>query len=210
MDRYKRYYGIVAFILAVLASLFISYKIIMPRIHNFTSLESELGNQKNALAEKQEKKKIVKSKMKKIQDSISGSQKKIYSPIESDLGNDSLFFTLYNDTIEMIHGNSVKIKAIEYKYNPEGDPFVTEGKDKYFVCDINMDLVSNYVNLGKLIQDLYQYPYYIRINDISVKPLQRDKRVLLTKMSIRLYANTAPVEEQQQPIDTLPDSVDDQ
>ena len=28
-----------------------------------------------------------------------------------------------------------------------------------------MDLVSNYVNLGKLIQDIYQYPYYLKINE---------------------------------------------
>ena len=198
MDKYKKYYGVLAFIAIALVSIFLSYKIITPRVVKFHDLDGNLNTQKQLLEEKQNQKKIVQNKIKKIQDSISGSQKKVYSPIESDLGNDSLFFTLYNDTIEMIHGNSVKIKAIEYKYNPEGDPFVEFGKDKYFVCDINMDLVSNYVNLGKLIQDLYQYPYYIRINDISVKPLQRDKRVLLTKMSLRLYANTAPVEEQEQ------------
>ena len=111
----------------------------------------------SSVEKKKKELQIVKNKIKKIQSSISSSQKKIFSPLESDLGNDSLFFTLYNDLIEMVHSNSVKIKSINYAYNPQGDEFVKFGKDVYFVCDIEMDLVSNYVNLGKLIQDVYQY-----------------------------------------------------
>ena len=137
---------------------------------------------------------IVQKKIKQIKDSISSSQKKIYSPLESDLGNETLFFTLYNDLIEMIHANSVKIKSIDYKYNPESDSFVKFGKDIYFVCDVEMELVSNYVNLGKLIQDIYQYPYYIKINNLEVNPYKKDKKILLSKLSLRLYAHTEPTE----------------
>ena len=112
--------------------------------------------------------------------------------MESDLGNDTLFFTLYNDVIDMLHANSVRIKSINYTYNPADDEFVKFGKDAYFVCDINLDLISNYVNLGKLIQDIYQYPYYVKINSIEVKPYIKDKKVLTSKLSLRLYANTEP------------------
>ena len=136
----------------------------------------------------------MQNKIANIKNSISGSQKKIYSPLEADLGNDSLFFTLYNDVIEMVHANSVKIKSINYNYNPETDAFVKFGKDVYFVCDINMEVVSNYVNLGKLIQDIYQYPYYIKINELEVKPYQSDKKVLVSNLSLRLYAHTTPKE----------------
>ena len=204
MEKYKRYYGIAAFIAIVLVSLFISYKIVSPKIAAFGSLDSTLHKQTETLNSVKNDVKIVQNKIKRIKASISGSQKKIYSPVESDLrDDDSLFFTLYNDTIEMIHGNSVKIKSIEYKYNPEGDSFVENGKDKYFVCEIDLELVSNYTNLGKLIQDLYQYPYYIKIINISVKPLPRDKKILVTNMSLVLYANTAPAEEQvEQTVDT--------
>lgn len=196
MEKYKRYYGIAAFIAIVLVSLFIAYKIVSPKIAAFSSLDSTLHTQTETLERVKNDVKIVQNKIKRIKDSISGSQKKIYSPVESDLrDNDSLFFTLYNDTIEMIHNNSVKIKSIEYKYNPEGDSFVENGKDKYFVCEIDLELVSNYTNLGKLIQDLYQYPYYIKICNISIKPLPRDKKILITNMSLVLYANTSPVDE---------------
>lgn len=195
MEKYKRYYGIFAFIGIIAISLLIVYKLAAPSISTFKERDNTITTKTEELEKKQNELKIVQGKIKRIKDSISSSQKKIYSPVESDLGNDTLFFTLYNDVIEMIHANSVKIKTIDYVYNPEADAFVQFGKDVYFVCDVNMELVSNYRNLGKLIEDLYQYPYYIKINNVDIKPYQKDKKVLITNMSLRLYAHTSPEEE---------------
>lgn len=196
MEKYKRYYGIMIFCVAAFALIYISYIIIiMPKVDLLKNLNAEIEQKESIYKAKQSELTIVKNKIKKIKDSVSGAQKKIYSPIESDLGNDTLFFTLYNDIIEMVHANGVKIKSIDYTSNPESDEFVKFGKDVYFVCDVNMELVSNYVNLGKLIQDIYQYPYYIKINDLNVKPYNKDKKVLISTLNLRLYAHTAPDEE---------------
>lgn len=195
MDKSKRYYGVIAFCIIVIVLIVGAYSIITPMINTMKSQESTIAQKEADLSKKKSDLEVVKKKIKQIKDSITTSQKKIYSPVESDLGNDTLFFTLYSDVIEMVHANSVKIKAIDYIYNPEADSFVKFGKDIYFVCDVNMELVSNYVNLGKLIQDIYQYPYYIKINEIDVKPYDKDKKILLTSLSLRLYAHTAPEEE---------------
>ena len=165
MDKYKRYYGVIAFVVSIAAIIYLGYGMVVPKVTELTNSISDISRKESELQSKQQKLQIVQNKIKKIKDSITGSQKKIYFPVESDLGNDTLFFTLYNDIIEMIHQNNVRIKSIDYQYNHETDAFVKFGKDVYFVCDINMEIVSNYVNLGKLIQDVYQYPYYIRIND---------------------------------------------
>ena len=194
MDKYKRFYGVLTFIAVVAVLLYASYNLIVPKYEKLQKSQKALTKKEKELREKNEQLTIVKNKIKKIKDSIVGSQKRIYFPIESDLGNDTLFFTLYNDVIEMVHANSVKIKSINYNYNPETDAFVKFGKDVYFVCDINMEVVSNYVNLGKLIQDIYQYPYYIKINELEVKPYQSDKKVLVSNLSLRLYAHTTPKE----------------
>lgn len=206
MDKYKRYYGVMIFCAAVLLLAFIAFKLIAPKVTELNNLKSSVESKQSELSSQEGKLKIVQQKIKRIKDSIVTSQKKIYSPIESDLGNETLFFTLYNDVIEMLHANSVKIKSISYTYNPESDAFVKFGKDIYFVCDVNMELVSNYVNLGKLIQDIYQYPYYIRINELEVKPYQKDKKILLSTLSLRLYAHTTPEEEAPaaQPANALP------
>lgn len=193
MDKYKRYYGAGIFLLVAFVFIYASYNLIMPKIEELNSTNAEIESKQQILDAKQRERTIVQNKIKKIQDSISGSQKKIYAPVDSDLGNDTLFFTLYNDVIEMVHANSIKLKSIDYKYNPKNDEFVKSGKD-YFVCDVNVELVSNYTNLGKLIQELYQYPYYIKINELLVKPYPKDKKVLISKLSLRLYAHTEPQE----------------
>ena len=192
MDKYKRYYGVIVFCIAIVLLILGFVQLISPKVTELNDLKASIEQKQGQVSELENKLNIVKQKIKKIKNSIISSQKKIYSPIESDLGNETLFFTLYNDVIEMVHSNSVKIKAIDYTYNPETDAFVKFGKDIYFVCDVNMELVSNYVNLGKLIQDLYQYPYYIKINEIEVKPYQKDKKILITNLSLRMYAHTEP------------------
>lgn len=194
MEKYRRYYGVFALVIAIAVFVFISYKIIVPGIEEIKSSNAKIEKSGKELASLETKLKIVQSKIQKIKSSIMTSQKKIYYPLEADLGNDTLFFTLYSDIVEMVHANSVKIKSIDYTPNPESDAFVKFGKDIYFVCDVNMELVSNYINLGKLIQDVYQYPYYIKINNLSVKPYEKDKKVLLSTLSLRLYAHTSPEE----------------
>ena len=194
MDKYKRYNGVIIFVAAVVVLTIIAFLAIRPMIIGYTELNSELESVTQTLEDNKTKQANIQKKLAKLKESIMSSQKKIYSPIE-DIGSDSLFFTLYSDLIEMVHSNSIKIDSIEYQYNPENDEFVKQ-KDKYFVCDVNLKLVSNYVNLGKLVQDLYQYPYYIRINDMEIYPYPKDKKILLTKMSVRLYAHTAPESEQ--------------
>ena len=194
MEKYKRYYGVIGFVCAVAVLLGLAYLFVNPKIQKLTNLNSDIVNQTEVLNNKKDAQANVERKKKRLKDSLVSSQKKIYSPIDSGLENDTLFFTLYNDLIEMLHANSIKIKSIDYTYNPSADTFVQSGKDLYFVCDVNMEIVSNYVNLGKFIQDIYQYPYYIRINNIDIKPYQKDKKILISNISMRLYAHTSPDE----------------
>lgn len=192
MDKYKRYYGIFILVASVAILAYASTMIVAPKIEELNSTAEKIVRNQKTLEDKQNSLKIVKEKIKKIQNSIANSQKDIYSPTESDLGNDGLFFNLYNDIIEMLHANSVKIKSISYTYNPAEDKFVGFGKDVYFVCDVNIDTASDFVSLGKLVQDIYQYPYYIKINKIDIKPYERNKKILLSNISLRLYAHTSP------------------
>ena len=192
MDKYKRYMGVIVFIIAVALIIYVAVSVIIPQYNEWSGLKSKVISVTKTLEEKRQAKITIKKRLQKLQNSVISSQKKIYSPIESKLEEDTLFFTLYSDLIEMVRANTIKIKSIDYKYNPSGDAFVKQKNGKYFVCDVNMEIVSNYVNLGKLIQDIYQYPYYIKINSIEVIPYEQDKKILLSTISLRLYAHTTP------------------
>lgn len=195
MDKYSRYYGVMLFVGVVILMVYLAYNFVYPQIDKYNETKQKVEATTKQLENVKSKVANIKSKLKVLKDTSSTVQKKVFAPIEGELGNDndSLFFTLYNDVLDMIHANSIKIKAIDYVYNPAGDKFVEHGKGQYFVCDINLELVSNYTNLGKLIQEIYQYPYYIKISSVDVKPYKKDKTILLTKMSLRLYSSTEPV-----------------
>lgn len=192
MEKYKKYYGIIIFLLVVTFAIYKTCTYVGPEYEKLENKKASVKVKIKELSDKKKKEATIKEKIKQLENAVASLQKKVYSPIESDLGNDTLFFTLYNDVIEMVHSNSLKIKSIDYKYNPEHDKFVEYEKGSYFVCDVNMDLVSNYTNLGKLIESIQQYPYYIRINDLDVKPYPADKKILISKLSLRLYAHTEP------------------
>ena len=192
MDRYKKFLGIIIFLIAVVCMFsFSATAVVGPQHTAWNDKKLELEQVTEELTKKQQAKANIVRKLKKLKDSVMSSQKRIYSPTEDNIENDTLFFTLYSDVIEMVRANTIKIKSIDYQYSPKGDIFVAQG-DAYFVCDVNMEVVSNYKNLGKLIENLYQYPYYIKINNIEVVPYQKDKKILLSTISLRLYAHTSP------------------
>lgn len=206
MEKYARYNGIILFVAVVAIVSYLCFSLVSPLFSKSQKLEEDVIKAEKTLVKLEKDVAIINEKIKSIQNTSQTAQKKIFAPIEGELGNDqdSLFFTLYNDVLEMLHTNSIKIKAIDYKYNPSGDPFVENGRGAYFVCDVNMDLVSNYKNLGKLIEQIYQYPYYIKISSVDVKPYKKDKTILITKMSLRLYASTDAVAIDETQTETAP------
>ena len=147
MDKYKRFLGVISFVAAVFVATFITIALIIkPMYASYMEQKESYETITQTYNQKKMQQANIQKKLTKLKESIMSSQKKIYSPLE-DIGNDTLFFTLYSDLIEMIHSNSIKIDSIEYQYNPEEDEFVKQ-KDQYFVCDVNLKLVSNYVNLN--------------------------------------------------------------
>ncbi|MBR2430224.1 hypothetical protein IKB17_02020 [bacterium] len=194
MDKYKKYSGVLIFAFAIGVLFYFVWNLLSSNISTYSNSISKLNKAERTLEELKQKELTIQNKLKRLQEANVSVQKKIFSPSESDLGNDSLFFTLYTDIIEMLKMNSVKIKSIDYVYNPANDKFVTDGGDGFFVCDLNMKLISNFADLGKLIQNIYQYPYYIKINGLQVVPYKKDRKILLTNLSIRLYTHSEPKE----------------
>ena len=94
MEKYRKYYGIAIFSVACAVLLFVAYHIIAPRVTELNKLNKSITTKESELKSLQSDLEIVQTKIKKIKNSIISSQKKIYSPIESDLGNETIFFTL--------------------------------------------------------------------------------------------------------------------
>ena len=197
MNKSSKYTGVIVFAIALLLTILIMFfAVIKPMHEKAVKLDNQNSKMESTLKDNRKKRDNIETNKRNIKVAMAEIQKKVYAPTDPDLEKETLFFTLYSDLMEMIHANGIKIKSISYDYNPESDPFVKDGgKENYFVCDINMEVISNYVNMGKFVQDAYQYPYYMRINEIDIKPYQKDKKILISNISLRLYAHTKPQED---------------
>ena len=112
MDKYSRYYGLITFIVITLLALFIGYKLVVPTVQSVFEINSKVKQLEVTYEQKLAEKNTVERKLAQMRNAIKSANKKVYSPVDSDLGNDTLFFTLYKDVIEMVHSNSIKIKSM--------------------------------------------------------------------------------------------------
>lgn len=191
MDNYQKFIPLLIAVGIVIAAGFGSYNAVMPMIDKKVSLEADYEKVQADLKKAEASLANINKKLQQMKSSSVETTKKIYYPTEADLDKESLFFTLYTDVIDVAKQNNIKIRSIDYKYYPENDPFVTDGgKENYFVCDLDMKLISNYKELRNFVEALFQYPSYIKFNNLTVVPYKTDKRVLLSEFSIRLYAHT--------------------
>ncbi len=191
MEKYQKYIPSAIAVALVLGAVLVSFNTIGPLITQRTELTEQYESTQAKLKDAEAKLAVVNDKLKQLKNTSVDNVKKVYYPTEADIDKDSLFFTLYTDMIDIAKQNNIKIRSIDYKYYPKSDPFVSRGgTENYFVCDLDMKLISNYRNLRSFLEALYQYSYYIKFNKISIVPYQTDKRVLLSDFSIRLYAHT--------------------
>ncbi len=117
-----------------------------------------------------------------------GQVKKIYKPEVPDLDVESSFTTVFDDIIEMAKYNGIKIYSVEYIYNPPEDEVVKGSTGKYNVCKVNMEIIADYSDLENFLREIYKYPYLINLDKLQILPYQKNKKILLTTLEIKLYS----------------------
>lgn len=192
MEKQLKKWGVFgAVCIAIFVSLVYTYQTVVPLNDEVNSLKADLLEQEQKYSRLNNKLVEMQNRLNQMSSTSTDIPKKLFFPQESDFDNESLFFTLYSDVIDYAKRCNIKIRSIDYKYNPANDPFVSKGgRDNYFVCDLEMKLISNYKDLRNFIEELYKYPNYIKFMKLTVTPYKTDKRVLLSDFTIRLYSHT--------------------
>ena len=185
MQKYKE---AILYIFFILIGLIYAIVKIQPTAVNLYSIEDQLKTKTVELADLQRKLETLKAAEVEKNLAMSGQAKKVYKPDVSGLDAESSFTVIFDDLIEMAKYNGIKIYSIEYAYNPPEDEFVKGAADKYNVCAINLDIISDYVDLESFLKEIYKYPYLVNINKISSMPYTKNKKIILTKLQLKLYS----------------------
>lgn len=185
MQKYKE---AIFFTIFILIGFIYSIVRIRPEIVQIFQIENDIRTKKvqqeDLERQLDELKKVQIAKM-----DTSQLSKSIYKPAESGMETESSFTVMFDDIIDMAKYNGIKIYSIEYVYNPPEDEFVKGATDKYNVCQLNMSIIADYSDLESFLKELYKYPYLVNIDKLELSPYQKNKKILLTNLQLKLYAS---------------------
>ena len=161
---------------------------IVPKVKEFIDINKNIKSQTKAIEDNEKKLENLKTSMKEKAEKQTQSVKEFYKPIETGLDAETVMSEAFGDILTMLRDNSVKARSVKYDYNPSDDKFVKNASNKYYVCSLKLETIATYKQLQSFLRDLYKHEHFLEISDIEIYPYQKDKKILLAKVNLKLYS----------------------
>ncbi len=194
MDEYKIYFekfknAILLFIFGIVLFVFLLSKL-MPSVQAIFRDNKTYKTQVESYEEKQRtletlKQQAAKKSKEQKNDPVA---KKFYKPIISGADTETIITDQLQDVITILRANMIKARSIDYEYDPADDAFVANAGDKYHVCRLTLELISDYKSFERFMQDLYKHEHFLDMENIEILPYEKNKKILLINMKLKLYA----------------------
>ena len=175
---------IIVLIFCLIIGLYLIFQKAEPVYKTYQDIKSktvEIEEIKRAIADLEAKKSAY-EKEEKV------STKPIYKSDLATVDSMSSFGVMFEDVIQSAKYNGLKLRSISYNLSPAEDIIVKNLIYDYNVCAIQMQLIGNYMQFRSYFQDIYNYPYLINLDKISIKPYENDKRILIADVTVTLYS----------------------
>ena len=185
IKKFKVALGIVAATLIVCILMLIKT---IPSIQSYFSLGSSYKAQVELLKDTERKLDNVKENIKRDKGNETQISKVFFKPIGSGLNSEDAISEEFSEILQVMRDNKVKARSIQYDYDPADDNFVKNAGNKYHVCRITASMVANYSNFEGFLRDLFKHEHFLEISKMEIVPYEKDKRILLIDLQIKLYA----------------------
>ena len=164
---------------------------VVTNVQSYMATKQEIETKKATLQEKQTKldgykKKEAEEKAKEQESK--NSDKPFYKPIESGMDTEAVIAGDFNEILQLIRANQIKVRSIKYDYDPSDDNFVSGAGAKYNVARLNMEMIANYSNYDNFLKEMYKHEHFLDLQSVEIVPYKKNKRVLLINFKVKLYA----------------------
>ena len=160
----------------------------IPSIQSYYSLKKEYTQSESKLADAERQLENLKEAKSQEQTPEVQLAKAFFRPIGSGLDSETAISEEFAEILQVMRDNKVKARSIKYDYDPQDDNFVKNAGAKYHVCRITADMVANYSNFEGFLRDLFKHEHFLEISKLEIVPYQKDKKILLINLQIKLYA----------------------
>lgn len=164
---------------------------VVTNVQSYMATKQEIETKKATLQEKQSKLDVYKKKEaeeKAKEQESKNSDKPFYKPIESGMDTEAVIAGEFNEILQLIRANQIKVRSIKYDYDPSDDNFVSGAGAKYNVARLNMEMIGNYSNYDNFLKEMYKHEHFLDLQSVEIVPYKKNKRVLLINFKVKLYA----------------------
>ncbi|MBP3923790.1 hypothetical protein J6E39_00935 [bacterium] len=180
--------GFVLFILAIVK--------VVPDVQKIPGTKEQIKTQTDALEDaKRQLEELKLAEAKKEQES-ENLLKAFFKPDETGLDSETAMGLEFGEILSSIKQNKIKTRSVKYDYDPADDNFVKNVGNLYHACKVDMELIGSYRNLENFLRDLYKHPHFLEISKIEIIPYNKNKRILIANMQIKLYTQKDSSEQQ--------------
>ena len=161
---------------------------IVPIVTDIVKISQNYKTAVTTLADKERTYKNLKEKTEKAEAENQKTPKAVYKPIEQGMDTESIVANQFAEILTFIRGNAIKTRSIKYEYDPKDDKFVKNVPDKYHVAKLDIEMISTYKEFEGFLKELYKHEHFLDISSIEIIPYDKDKKVLIIKFQLKLYA----------------------
>ena len=114
--------------------------------------------------------------------------KAFYKPIEQGLDTESVIASEFGEILGLIRANSIRTRSIQYEYDPKDDNFVKNVPERFNVAKLDLEMIATYKNFESFLKELYKHEHFLDIVSVEIVPYRKDKKILIIKFQLKLYA----------------------
>ena len=161
---------------------------VIPIVGNIIKIQKDTVTNSANLKDKQRTLETIKTKLEETKRHNNDFVKAFYKPIEQGVDTETAIAEEFGEILVLMRSNSIKTRSINYTYDPQDDNFVKNMGDKYSVAKLDIEMIGTYKNFERFLKELYRHEHFLDIVGMEVVPYQRDKKILIIKFQLKLYA----------------------
>ena len=190
-EKLKQFFLPIVVIVITFIVLFMLLTKVANNIQSIIALKNNITLKTQELTLKQEKLENYKKKAAeeaKKESKSAASSKAFYKPAAQGLDTEDVIAGEFNEILELIRANQIKIRSMKSDYEPADDEFVKGAPSEYNVARLNLEMISNYISFNNFMKELYKHEHFLDLESIEIVPYKKDKTILLINFKIKLYA----------------------
>lgn len=139
---------------------------------------------------------------------ISEGGKRIYEVQGMQFSADASFAPLFESIINIAKTSGIRIRSIDYNYEPQDDIIFSAKLPGYNVCELTIVAIGSYTQFQNFYKSILKEEYLNYLAELEVRPFKENRSILVTTMKLRLYtktpgaASTAPSQPETVPPET--------